>query len=491
MSTPTNHKYVAFINELYNLCKKGYTSLNAKQLTEKHDVNIHMVRSAHDLGLIEAKGLTRGRRYFWAGAAPTVQDATKVYERSITYIEKTNYKGIRETKTNVSEVKNFFQPIVPKPIDKAVEHYLTALELIWEDLKGHPKTIYDSGKYCKELSAHVTLLNILVKMNIVQFRIPYSYQWIGDKPSLEMIDKIQSFNHARITKAAEANKVSPTVSQGRAISDDMVEKYHKFLTELYLVCSSAYVPLDTLQLIKKYKISKPAFDAALTLGFLKSTGKTRSAIYHWPGTMPTEEMAENLILRMREIIRASKQGRKVNKQLPDNLIPIEKKASHSQISHNLSFNTDRDLRKKKTAENYLVAMKAIWGMTKNGPVQFIMADLLSQYKVSKGIPSALKLSGLLVKNKGGSYQWIGSEPTLEHAIEVLKKVTESCQNSGMKNETIERTPIVLHSPQIIPIVKETVTPIDANKEELKKQLAAKLVDIGDYERALKVLSEVN
>ena len=184
---------------IYNECKKAYTSINVRGLTDKHSVPQNLVLRARHLGLIQFIGEKNGRKYYWKGNAPTEQDAINVvntiHNPAIIYKEDRKLIPIAGSKRPIPTQKKDTGRTPSKEVEARYFPFLKAFhEDIYKNQLTGNQLYFDHYKVQYHTAAVMESLNWITKT-------PNGYNWNTTPPTQQM----GSILHSAVLAAAKAN----------------------------------------------------------------------------------------------------------------------------------------------------------------------------------------------------------------------------------------------------------------------------------------------
>lgn len=293
------------------------------------------------------------------------------------------------------------------------------------------------------------------------------------------------------------------------------DKYLKFLMALYLKISKGYTRISISALCVEHKVDSVVVQAVLDLGWVNKMANTMQ--YYWRGPIPIEAMAE----QVQSKITAIKNTKTVNERFKSTplsatgkpLIPVVKSTEPQKVL-------------KGAIPRYLAFLEALYFLTAEGKTDITISKITAEHKVGSSIPGALIKLNIISKEKDETYKgqgrkvlwsWIGGIPDATMAELVLKTNNAEIvsQSANAKNKVIKIAPgiperfhhilkkdpsvpeikvAIIPTPPVVIPAKEwnvKVTPSLSDKEKaLKREIALKLLDLGEFERANKMLDEL-
>lgn len=308
------------------------------------------------------------------------------------------------------------------------------------------------------------------------------------------------------------------------------KKYLQFLMDVYLQTCKGYTKPSLSQIIINHKVDRASVLALVTSGLLT---KTNENLYFWKGSAPTHDTSE----KFQEKVFKVKATAATNLRLK--LIPVNKKGK-ALVPIIKKTPTGKKRIKSGAPQRYLNLLNYLF-INLRTPGKLDLHKVQRNFQVSQGACYEVRKMGLLTnKDSTGNILWIGETPTILMATTILKRVNErvreSTQVKGTKLTTPEtedngiperfrhllekvpelptklfhesqksrfvkmptpfpNTPIVIAKKEetIHTFMRDVVLPkalIDLKEKNLKKSIAFKLIALGEFERADKLLEEI-
>lgn len=254
----------------------------------------------------------------------------------------------------------------------------------------------------------------------------------------------------------------------------IIAKYHKFLMQLYIQCSAGYVSPGISKMISSFGVSTNVTAALHSLGMIRRAGTAPTTLYFWPGCAPTDDDALKVIEKMKQ------------KSAVGQVSPLPKKSLVRILPKSeRALTVELPLRDKNaTRDKYHEALMALYEQLQSTPSMNIQAFLGSK-NVSSAVTTVLKQIGIISKT-AKEWKWVSDPPSLEQTTYILDMSNKyTYDRDGFNAKLTEKSgakPVA--NAEKMP-EKKIEKPVDVRKE-----LALKLVSLGEYAAANKVLSEL-
>jgi hypothetical protein len=288
------------------------------------------------------------------------------------------------------------------------------------------------------------------------------------------------------------------------------KKYFNFLLKVYLETHKGYTRISISALCTTHKVDSVVVQAMQDLGWIAKMPNQMN--YYWRGPSPIESMAEQVQDKIGKIkVVKSVNARNLLAPISPTgkpLIPIIKPTELLKVLQG-------------APERYLRFLEALYLKTSDTPKEFGMSAMVREYKVGSSVPGSLVKMGLIEK-KGGKgahsiWKWNGAVPEMVMALQVLQAVNTYVLQYVNKKKNADSTKISPAIPQrfheqlkatlkkevevlpeamviakeIFPEAKHTTVVINTTpQKDIKYKLAMKLIDLGEFERAEKLLNEL-